>query len=78
MTNTINRLKLTNQYVKIYYALNEESLIGTENEHLWRDTLKQLSLAAMDTKENLSEITLVKSNWGQVFSLTVKLRHYVV
>ena len=71
MTNTINKLKLTNQYVKIYYALNEESLVGTENEHLWRDTLKQLSLATVDAKENLVEIGLVKRIRDLTFNLTL-------
>lgn len=61
MADTLNKLKMVNQHVKIYFALNEEYLVDTENEALWRDTLKQLSLATSSTKESLNEINLVKN-----------------
>ena len=38
------KLKSLNQNVKIYFALNEES-IGMETAAIWKDTIKQLSLA---------------------------------
>ena len=47
MAETLAKLKILNQNVKIYFALNEES-IEMENAAIWKDTIKQLSVATSD------------------------------